>query len=1730
MMLPDELVWVLQMLGYTWPKADEDKLRESAAVWRKFGDDVTALHSTANTSARTVTAHNAGESIDAFVRAYEKFDGGGGDGYLANAAEAAYIIANVMESCAYLVEFAKWAVIAQLIALAIEIFAAQVAAPFTFGLSELGALGATQITRMIVRRLLDELKEALLQAIVEAMKEPAVSALEEMIKDLVRQSVNVGFGAQEGYDLAQTAKAGASGGWEAIKQTPQTLAEGVRDHLGAKAGGRARHAIDSRLDGYDGPSGTGATGGDSTGSSARTSGSTNGGGGSASSDASGSSSDGSSSGSSSGSSLDSSSAVTSSRPTGESPGSSSSVPTSGGPAAGHSDTSGPASTTSAHAGDTPGVNVGGGISADVGGRDVGAADTGAGPDSSAGSRVDSDSGSAQNSSAQDTQAPRHAPSQAGPTLSDFDDPAAGGTPPASGTPGPSHSGSPVSGLSSPSPQSTPAPAQAPSGATSSSPEGGGLGTRIDSLASGSPASTQTNAAPTPTTTDPSTAGTGSRAEGGPTTPSSPTTPSTTPGVAGTHQAGGAPGGHSPATSPSGTTTSPGAARNPSTGAPPPVAPSPRATGPTSTPNPTTPTTPRNAPTPSTDGRPTGTPDPRIPTQRIPGNTIPGDATTPRSTPGTPAGDRTPPHNSPGTSPPGATTPNRNPAQSAPSRATSPSPSTGTPATTPPPSSGSGPDRTPTSSSSTPNSGTPNKTPAPGSRTANPANQAPAQGTPGTPGPTPHQQGPAATPSRPPQQPASGTPGTPQTPNAPQQPAAQSPKPENTPPHQTQQRQPVTVVPIHTVATTPGSSTPPSDTGLPTTPQPPGSPQTDDPSADNQSQQPKQDGLDDIRSDLDHAPGGLTQPDPADQQALDDSVPRNEDGTPQRFPDPHGSWAQLQNDGGNEVPGRSNNCADCSRSFLETWYGNPQVSAPRTLDPDENGNHDPFTPENNANDNQIRWTGAAHTYAGPGGDPDTADTIASTLRQAGPGSAAIVQVDWPGGGGHAFNVVNHDGKIVWIDTQSGEVSDQPLHIDQAEHVWHIPLDANRNPIDATQDADNKESEQAQLGAEAQQAGTTDTQQEANNSTNGPDSHQPHQADPSSGTPAPPPDGGPTHSAPANAARPVDSITRGHSGESTPEAEARPSDEPATGGSSTATREPAPDPTGGASGNESESNQHRQPGREDSSSPNGFTRTNEVNSLDSHGTTSAPEQQAPAPSDRPDASARPGSETPTSERPTSQQPAHPRASGPPTSPPRAAEARTKEHTRLTPQAPTPPVNRPRTDSPAPPDTRTPSAPTGQGNASLPSGPDWGDPTRMDRNASLPEPEPRNAEQLGLAPDSMQQTVRDHENVDPDARGLPVYRIDLDPVHDSLRSWAQDGRLASVLQHASDRMSALQAAHEAGETDLPPTTLSRKFLEDTLGDDFRQMNDGQRSAVVASLARLSLTYHESQGVGHSPEHDRDGRPYHDAAPRRDGNPDRATDAERAVSADARDRASSNFPSKYRRHPEAKSALRKLHEILTGHSKAPTNDQINALIEASGHKPDFSGKNYAVIEVVDADGNSSYVVDSSVPTDATGVSPRHSEKHLLDWLDRTNSGPEGVKHSLAGLYTEREPCGVGEGHADCSTRLRIHPDMKSGRNPVYYSTTYRTDPDGVQQRQEKREKLKELQKEAIDAMDEGISEKEKEENLKKLRLHNEQISRQVGKITTAEEREMTREMDDHLSVLGEVWAKTMLHIVTPQ
>ncbi|MGR6973101.1 toxin glutamine deamidase domain-containing protein [Streptomyces cynarae] len=1784
MMLPDELEWVLEMLGYRWPTADEDKLKECAALWRKFGDDVTELHTAANASARQVVAHNAGESIDAFTKVYAKFDGGGSGGYLANAAQAAYIIATVLEACAYLVEFAKWAVIAQLIALAIEIAAAQAAAPFTFGLSEVGALGATQATRLIVRRLLDELKEALLEAIVEAMKEPAISMIEAIITDLIRQTVNVGFGAQEGYDLATTVKKGTDSAWDAIKQTPQTLAEGVRDSLGEKAGHRAHHAIDSRIDGHEASGSEGRDGssdgdGDSDSSgSDRDSDST-------SNNSSDSSSNSSSDSSSSDSSSDSSSAGSHSSSNG-------------------SGSSGSDSSPSTRSDSGPGTNIGGGISADTGATHVGTPDLGAGPDSDS-----SGPDTGQNPSTSDIPTPRHTTS-----LSDFDDPQPSGpshstsdttgSSGAPGTSGPSGTGggSSPSGISSPTPHT--APSHASSSGTTSPTEGGsggGIGTSIDSLAANVP--THSSAAPTPTTSDPSPAATGGggRVDGVSAIPTPPVTPSTTGVVAGSHQGGGTSGSASPAATPTSPTANSTAVRTPSastsgtapsTGTGPASTPNPTSpttprstpgptadgrisstapstgTTPASTPNPTSPTTPRSTQGPTADGRVTGTADGRvsgtadgrvsgtadgrvsgtadgrIPTQRTPGSTTPGDGTTPRNTPGTTPGDRTPPRDTPGTRPgegttprntppgdgttprttPGTTpgdgttprsttapaggtptrtpgqnpstgTPNQNPSQSSSPRTTPPSTSTST--TTPSASAGTGSERgsTPssgTSNSSTPSSRTPNSSTPPG-----PAGSPTAQSTPGTSG---AQNRPGTdtgpTPTRPPQEPAGSTP---RTPNGPQQPAAQPNTPsQNAPSNSSQQQQQhhqVAAVPIHTPVHTPSASASPSHSAGPATPHHPGSPQAT-PGTPNHQQHPQQDSLEDIRADLDHYPGGLSEPDPADQQALVDAVPHNEDGTPQRFPDPFGSWAQLQNDGGSTVPGRSNNCADCSRSFLETWYGNPQVSAPRTLDADEHGNPDVWSPENNANDNQIRWTGAAHTYAGPGNNPDTVNNIASTLQQAGHGSAAIVQVDWPGGGGHAFNAVNHHGDIIWIDTQTGQVSHDPIHIDNAEHVWHIPLDADRNPIDTSQPhAENSEdaehgTDTPQDGSETSQSQTdtsqegTDASQQEKETTSDPTEQNQAQSDPSGETP--------DHTPADGSAEGKPQTTR----EGTAHADSRQSDVPSEGRRSDATG--ASDSTSARpedeSRNEGGSNRDTpRPQGDPSASDNGI-RTADTVTPGPGATDSAPEQTTPSPTSLSDdahvhtvsddavpSASHAAPNDPTIDRSVPQEATFPdsRTGSAPADHPTSESPQQKApgdtpstgHQTSTNQAPNTSASAASSHSErgvhgnAAADRRGPEAPAGSDDKSQGAKHKKDDeqgenkPKKPKKTAAERAAELARAREIANTPlDSAGPEGHPGYGVVQQGDGSSVHHDMLGDASQNVLRRANDvvqTDLHAIAQHLhnwaeGDPSPLLQTVREASQSGR----LTRDRLNELLKPGFAEMSREDRAATVAAIARLSSAFHDAHAVDDSGGADLHSR--HQAT--RGEHLDPAPLARRYAATqdladkDAHELAEGGEALSESNQQKSEQEIRRerlnFNKLWNRHvgdaqlkraiEQAVNEGRPQAEIDAMREhrrmmRPDFSGKNFAALEIIE------HKPDGTTEThyiiDSSNPPLDHSEPVLGEAFRRLDQENPG-RYEAPIMYTEFEPCGdrTHPAYANCSDYIAHELERPAGQELKRY------------------------------------------------------------------------------------------------
>ncbi|MEU5386229.1 WXG100-like domain-containing protein [Kitasatospora cineracea] len=205
--LPDELAWVLDLIGVNWPNVDEDEFREMADSLRSFAEEIDNGNTDSLRAVQRMVSENVGPATDAFAAHWDKISGK----HLHNLAEGGRLLATGLDGAAIVITGAKVAAIAQLVIMATEVIAAQAAAPLTFGLSEAGALGATQATRLIVKRLLKEAERQIVSQLMAVAEAPIVDALSNMAGDLAIQAAGNALGVQKGYDLRSVADAGLDG-------------------------------------------------------------------------------------------------------------------------------------------------------------------------------------------------------------------------------------------------------------------------------------------------------------------------------------------------------------------------------------------------------------------------------------------------------------------------------------------------------------------------------------------------------------------------------------------------------------------------------------------------------------------------------------------------------------------------------------------------------------------------------------------------------------------------------------------------------------------------------------------------------------------------------------------------------------------------------------------------------------------------------------------------------------------------------------------------------------------------------------------------------------------------------------------------------------------------------------------------------------------------------------------------------------------------------------------------------------------------------------------------------------------------------------------------------------------------------------------------------------------------------------------------------------------------------
>ncbi|MCM0675753.1 hypothetical protein NCC78_13790 [Micromonospora phytophila] len=152
--LPDELRSLLNVLGYTWPEADETKLFEMGNAWIGFSGTLSGVVAEANTNAGAVWSANSGTDIAAFRSWWSAEDSPAAS--LSDGVTAAVLTGTGLIICGAIVLALKIAVIVQLVILAIQIAQAVATAAVTFGASLLEIPVFHALARTVVGNLIQE--------------------------------------------------------------------------------------------------------------------------------------------------------------------------------------------------------------------------------------------------------------------------------------------------------------------------------------------------------------------------------------------------------------------------------------------------------------------------------------------------------------------------------------------------------------------------------------------------------------------------------------------------------------------------------------------------------------------------------------------------------------------------------------------------------------------------------------------------------------------------------------------------------------------------------------------------------------------------------------------------------------------------------------------------------------------------------------------------------------------------------------------------------------------------------------------------------------------------------------------------------------------------------------------------------------------------------------------------------------------------------------------------------------------------------------------------------------------------------------------------------------------------------------------------------------------------------------------------------------------------------------
>lgn len=174
MMLPNELIWVMDKLGLEWPDIDEDEVRKAAALVRGYRDDMETLVQTADRRINgELAAAMRGQAGVAHVTAWNR-----------NRSENVQQLLDLLGPAAIGIDMAADIVLALKIKVIAEVTATLVQLVPLLAAGPVGMGGAAALI-LVRKKLFSMLMEATLEKALEAVLPLAIEPLAEQVPALV---------------------------------------------------------------------------------------------------------------------------------------------------------------------------------------------------------------------------------------------------------------------------------------------------------------------------------------------------------------------------------------------------------------------------------------------------------------------------------------------------------------------------------------------------------------------------------------------------------------------------------------------------------------------------------------------------------------------------------------------------------------------------------------------------------------------------------------------------------------------------------------------------------------------------------------------------------------------------------------------------------------------------------------------------------------------------------------------------------------------------------------------------------------------------------------------------------------------------------------------------------------------------------------------------------------------------------------------------------------------------------------------------------------------------------------------------------------------------------------------------------------------------------------------------------------------------------------------------------